>query len=106
MYIVIHIYYKYRCVDTGISEDLPADDSSNQLDTDTMTGAELIVEPGQEAEREQESEAKSELEPKANTETEPVAQVETEAESEPIAEREIEAEVPTRSESPKDETAK
>jgi len=50
-----------------------------------------------------EAEAESITEPKANTETEPVG---TEAESEPIAEREVEAEVPTRSESPKDETAK
>jgi len=52
-----------------------------------------------------EAEAESIAKPKANTETEP-AQVGTEAESEPIAEREVEAEVPTRSESPKDETAK
>lgn len=105
MYIVIYIYYKYRCVDTGISEDLPADDSGNQLDTDTTTGTELIAEPEKEVERQQEPEAESELEPKANTETEP-AQVETEAESEPIDERKVEAEVPTRSESPKDETVK
>ncbi|XP_071581168.1 PC4 and SFRS1-interacting protein isoform X1 [Temnothorax nylanderi] len=92
------------CSDTGISEDLPADDSGNQLDTDTTIEAELTVE--QEAEREQVPEAAAELEPKANIETEPIAQAETKAESEPIAERDVEAKVPTRSASPKDEAAK
>ncbi|XP_071581169.1 PC4 and SFRS1-interacting protein isoform X2 [Temnothorax nylanderi] len=89
---------------SGISEDLPADDSGNQLDTDTTIEAELTVE--QEAEREQVPEAAAELEPKANIETEPIAQAETKAESEPIAERDVEAKVPTRSASPKDEAAK
>ncbi|XP_071625829.1 PC4 and SFRS1-interacting protein isoform X2 [Temnothorax longispinosus] len=89
---------------SGISEDLPADDSGNQLDTDTTIEADLTVE--QEAEREQIPEAATELEPKANIETEPIAQAETKAESEPIAERDVEAKVPTRSASPKDEAAK
>ncbi|XP_024893079.1 PC4 and SFRS1-interacting protein isoform X1 [Temnothorax curvispinosus] len=92
------------CSDTGISEDLPADDSGNQLDTDTTIEADITVE--QEAEREQIPEAATELEPKANIETEPIAQAETKAESEPIAERDVEAKVPTRSASPKDEPAK
>ncbi|XP_011875497.1 PREDICTED: PC4 and SFRS1-interacting protein [Vollenhovia emeryi] len=90
------------CSDTGISEDLPAHDSGNQLDADSMTETELIVQPEQKAERERKSETEAELEPKANAETEPTSQ----AESEPIAEREVEAEVPTRSESPKNEAAK
>ncbi|XP_024893088.1 PC4 and SFRS1-interacting protein isoform X2 [Temnothorax curvispinosus] len=89
---------------SGISEDLPADDSGNQLDTDTTIEADITVE--QEAEREQIPEAATELEPKANIETEPIAQAETKAESEPIAERDVEAKVPTRSASPKDEPAK
>ncbi|XP_077275361.1 JIL-1 anchoring and stabilizing protein isoform X2 [Temnothorax americanus] len=89
---------------SGISEDLPAGDSGNQLDTDTTIEAELTVE--QEAEREQIPEAATELEPKANIETEPIAQAETKAESEPIAERDVEAKVPTRSASPKYEAAK
>ena len=99
---MICIYYKYWCVDTSISEDLPADDSGNQLDSDVIQS-----EPILEREAQYETETEAETEPKTNTETEPVAQTTTEAESElEIAEREVEAEVPTRTESPKDETAK
>lgn len=67
---------------------------------------EQITKPQEEAECEQEPGAKSELEPKANTETEPIAQAQTEAESERTEKEVKEAEVPTRSESPKDEAAK
>ncbi|XP_011640852.1 PC4 and SFRS1-interacting protein isoform X1 [Pogonomyrmex barbatus] len=89
------------CSDTNISEDLPADDSI--LDV-TETGP--ITEPEQEAECEREPEVESEPKPKSNTEIEQIAQTETQAESASITEKEIEAEVPTRNESPKHETAK
>ncbi|XP_028046922.1 PC4 and SFRS1-interacting protein isoform X2 [Monomorium pharaonis] len=89
----------------GISEDLPADNSSNQLETNTTTKAESVVEPsGKKAQCEQEPETEPLLEP--NAETESVAQAETNTESESTAEKKVEAEVPTRNESPKDETAK
>lgn len=105
MYLVICIYYKYWCVDTSISEDLPADDSGNQLDTDVIQSEPIV-----EREAQCEIETEAETEPKTNTETESLAQTIAEAESESIAEREVEAEaeaeVPTRTESLKDETAK
>ena len=54
---MICIYYKYWCVDTSISEDLPADDSGNQLDSD-MIQSEPILE--REAQYETETEAETE----------------------------------------------
>ncbi|XP_011172605.1 PC4 and SFRS1-interacting protein isoform X2 [Solenopsis invicta] len=92
------------CSDTSMSEDLHADDSGNQLDTNIVTEAEPTVESGEKAQCEEKSETEPQLEPKANTEAELKAQAQTDAE--PIAERKVEAEVPTRSESPKDEAAK
>ncbi|KYN08852.1 PREDICTED: PC4 and SFRS1-interacting protein [Trachymyrmex cornetzi] len=94
------------CSDTSISEDLPADDSGNQLDSDVIQS-----EPILEREAQYETETEAETEPKTNTETEPVVQTTAEAESESeIAKREVEAEakaeVPIRTESPKDETTK
>ncbi|XP_018396837.1 PREDICTED: PC4 and SFRS1-interacting protein [Cyphomyrmex costatus] len=89
------------CSDTSISEDLPADDSGNQLDTDIIQSESIV---GQEAQSETETEA--EPEPKTNTETESVTQTIAETESDLIAEKEVEAEVPTRTESPKNETIK
>ncbi|KAL0107954.1 hypothetical protein PUN28_014897 [Cardiocondyla obscurior] len=94
------------CSVIGISEELHADNSGEQLDTNAMIISESTEKSEEETKSGQEQEAKRESEPKATTKTDLIAQTETETESDVTVVRIVEAEVPTRSESSKDEAAK